>query len=363
MIVATISLFLVVDRSLSLAMLKTTKSPHFILDKGKKGSLAPLVHAEIAPHTLILGTQPSDNSLKHGSYYMTNANAFWHIAGDALGFRRGFHIDNRTEAVDFIRAHIFHQNPIYNYEQAVEKLTSRGYAVWDVLIESERKGSLDSDIKNAIGNDLPSFLAMYPTINKICFASGASSARFFARIHKSYLAENAHVFKPHPDNPASQVLFSHLGPKNDTQQCIQLCIMESVSPAANPRQTWTTEAQRRKGFSDQWTQRPAAVYPYKRDQWFRLCYNREPAVMAAPAFGSLDSHFRTPLSSDLFSNEQVTPSSSSSLTPIPKKMNSPLHEFPLPSTSTTTTKKPHDENIFDVAPSTPPPKKKRIRQR
>ena len=31
----------------------------------------------------------------------------------------------------------------------MRRLTARGYALWDVVAESERKGSLDADIKNA----------------------------------------------------------------------------------------------------------------------------------------------------------------------------------------------------------------------
>ena len=64
----------------------------------RKGSFEPVVDAVAPPHTLLLGTQPSDNSLEHGRYFMTNQNAFWWIVGDALGFRRDFHIGARGSA-------------------------------------------------------------------------------------------------------------------------------------------------------------------------------------------------------------------------------------------------------------------------
>ena len=70
-------------------------SPHF-----RKGAFPPVVDEQTPPHTLLLGTQPSDTSLRENRYFMTNANVFWHIVGDALGFRRGFHVDGRTEACD-----------------------------------------------------------------------------------------------------------------------------------------------------------------------------------------------------------------------------------------------------------------------
>ena len=51
------------------------------LSATRKGSFLPSVDPAVPPHTLLLGTQPSDNSLAHGQYFMTNANAFWHIVG------------------------------------------------------------------------------------------------------------------------------------------------------------------------------------------------------------------------------------------------------------------------------------------
>ena len=97
-----------------------------------KGSFPPQVHASVKPHTLILGTQPSDNSLEHSGYFLTNANAFWHICGDALGFRRGFHIRGRTEAVESIRPHLLHEEVVATYDEALQRLLSHGYAIWPV---------------------------------------------------------------------------------------------------------------------------------------------------------------------------------------------------------------------------------------
>jgi hypothetical protein len=74
----------------------------------RKGSLGPLLTGE--PHTLILGTQASDNALDVQTAFATNENAFWHIIGDALGFRRGFHV-RRDDAVASIRRHLRAQPP------------------------------------------------------------------------------------------------------------------------------------------------------------------------------------------------------------------------------------------------------------
>jgi len=273
----------------------------------RKGSLPPLVHASVPPHTLFLGTQPSDNSLKYDGYYLTNANAFWPIVGDALGFRRDFYVDGRGDAVNFVRPHLLHDRKL-DYSGAVDLLTAKGYAVWDVVLASDRKGSLDSAIRDASFNDVRGFLATYPSIRKICFSTGADSARRFKRAHKAWLDQGA--FRPFRDD-ASRAVFGDLllrGDDDDDDRdddgddrdddrgggvvVVELCVMESVSPAANPRPTWSAEKQKLKGFDDRWASRPAALYPYKRDQWFRVAFPHEPLVQAAPNFGDLDSHYR-----------------------------------------------------------------------
>jgi hypothetical protein len=96
----------------------------------RKGSFSPLLDPEIPPHTLILGTQPSDNALAHQSYYMTGASAFWYIVGDALGFRRGWFAGDAAQAPPSIRPHLLHSaEHTLSYHEAVRRLTSSGYAV------------------------------------------------------------------------------------------------------------------------------------------------------------------------------------------------------------------------------------------
>ena len=92
-----------------------------VVDTGGKGrvpSFAATYDPQVNTHTLILGTQPSSNSLDAGWYFGTNSNAFWHIVGDALGFRRGFHCGARTEAVPSILPHLLHAEEVYS-EKAV----------------------------------------------------------------------------------------------------------------------------------------------------------------------------------------------------------------------------------------------------
>ena len=81
-------------------------SSYFKTAAPRKGSLPAMLGGQ--PHTLICGTQASDNALDGDIPFFTNENAFWHIMGDALGFRRGFHM-RRSEAVDSIRPHLLHE--------------------------------------------------------------------------------------------------------------------------------------------------------------------------------------------------------------------------------------------------------------
>ena len=158
------------------------------------------------PHTLICGTQASDNALDGDIPFFTNENAFWHIMGDALGFRRGFHM-RRSEAVDSIRPHLLHEEAAEcSYEVARARVIDAGYAVWDVIAESERAGSLDQDIKKPRFHDIRGLCARHPTIERIAFATGQGSAKIFRAAWKRWLATPG-AFRVAPDT-ASQAVFA-----------------------------------------------------------------------------------------------------------------------------------------------------------
>lgn len=112
------------------------------------------------PHTLILGTMPGIKSLEAGEYYAHPQNRFWQLMGDIIGF------DTTTP-----------------YHERVRYIKNEGIAIWDVLQECTREGSLDSAIKNARPNDFEQFLSDHPTINKIIFDSGTAE-KFFKKYYK-----------------------------------------------------------------------------------------------------------------------------------------------------------------------------------
>lgn len=79
---------------------------------------------------LILGSHPGVPSLRKQQYYGNPGNAFWRVVFSAL------------ETVD----------PV-GYTQRLDMLLSHGIGLWDVYHTVERKGSLDSNIKNETLND------------------------------------------------------------------------------------------------------------------------------------------------------------------------------------------------------------------
>ena len=110
---------------------------------------------------LILGSMPSETSLKKQQYYGHHRNAFWHIMGEM--FAAGHELD---------------------YKQRKQILMHNGVAVWDVLQTCFRKGSMDSDIDmNSIQvNDFNQFYNDHPLIEKIFFNGGTTEKVYRKKI-------------------------------------------------------------------------------------------------------------------------------------------------------------------------------------
>jgi hypoxanthine-DNA glycosylase len=85
-----------------------------------------------APKVLILGTLPGIVSLKLAQYYGHPQNKFWELLGAALD------LDLRAMP----------------YARRLRALRRRGIAVWDVVSDARRAGSLDAAIKDERHNDV-----------------------------------------------------------------------------------------------------------------------------------------------------------------------------------------------------------------
>ena len=109
---------------------------------------------------LVLGSMPSEESLRQGQYYGHPKNQFWRIVPTVLGFPVGL-----------------------PYERRLEELRCRQVALWDVVMTCRRKGSLDANIKEEIPNDLEGFLRSHAQIRRIVL-NGQTAASLFRRYLK-----------------------------------------------------------------------------------------------------------------------------------------------------------------------------------
>ena len=116
------------------------------------------------PRVLILGTGPSEQSLREGRYYANPRNDFWSIM-----------------------ERLFAGGRPLEYAARVEMLKDAGVALWDVLAQAERAGSLDANIRAPVANDLAGFLQTHPTIVTVFF-NGATAERLFQAHCASALA-------------------------------------------------------------------------------------------------------------------------------------------------------------------------------
>jgi len=132
-------------------------------ENGQKSHGAPAPSSCFAPlargdaRVLILGSLPGQRSLREHEYYAHPQNAFWSIMRDLLAAEG-------------------------SYEQRCDALLANGIALWDVLAESVRPGSMDSDIDmdTARPNDFDSLLRKCPRIERVCF-NGQKAAQMFAK--------------------------------------------------------------------------------------------------------------------------------------------------------------------------------------
>jgi hypoxanthine-DNA glycosylase len=123
----------------------------------KSRGFPPVIGA--APRVLVLGSLPGQASLLAGQYYAQPQNAFWTIMGEICG-----------------------AGPELGYADRLEALKRAGIALWDVLYEAARPGSLDSNIVAASQtvNDIAGLIAEHVTIGLVAF-NGRKAAEIFRR--------------------------------------------------------------------------------------------------------------------------------------------------------------------------------------
>lgn len=123
-----------------------------------KSSFAPISDPDIT--ILILGTLPGDTSLALNEYYGHPRNKFWRII-----------------------AEITNNNLPVNYIEKKELLKKTKIGLWDVAHKANRKGSLDSAIKEEEANDLGSFISRHENLKTIGF-NGIKAEKIFDKFFK-----------------------------------------------------------------------------------------------------------------------------------------------------------------------------------
>jgi len=216
---------------------------HLISPEGRTyvvGSFAPVVSQTVAPHTLILGTMPSNASHAQAQYYAHPSNAFWWIVGEALGFRRGgpqgdrdwpLEQFSRKPSKDILEALNKLQSPILDYNHQVEALTAAGFALWDVVGMCTIRNSEDSSIRDKRPNDIRGFLSAFPSIKRVVFSSGATSARLFLTLNRAWVKESGN-FWVGAGRHSGGVFGKAVGQGGGWNKRVELVVPVSVSPAA-----------------------------------------------------------------------------------------------------------------------------------
>ena len=112
---------------------------------------------------IILGSLPSEKSIKNQEYYNNSTNHFWKIISYVFEKR----------IIEFT-----------NYEDKISFLKRHNIALWGVISTADRIGSLDKNIKNESYNDLYPFI-IENNIEKV-FVNGTKAEKSL----KKYLKLN-----------------------------------------------------------------------------------------------------------------------------------------------------------------------------
>jgi len=110
---------------------------------------------------LILGSIPSEASLKSNQYFGNPRNSFWFAMSAITG--------------------VSADQP---YTSRVEALLDEDIAVWDVMHSCKRQGSLDASIESAsiVTNDFDSFFASHKHIAQVLFNGAKAETEYRRRV-------------------------------------------------------------------------------------------------------------------------------------------------------------------------------------
>ncbi len=121
-------------------------------------SLAPVTTHSV--RVLILGSMPGAESLRRAEYYAHPRNLFWDFIEELLAIPRTL-----------------------PYRERLRRLNRSGVALWDVVAQCRRRGSLDAAIERTtvIPNDFAGLFPQLPALRTIGF-NGRAAADLYARL-------------------------------------------------------------------------------------------------------------------------------------------------------------------------------------
>jgi len=194
-------------------------------------------------HTLILGTHPSIASLSKNEMYGHPLNAFWYLAGDAIGFRRSAAMSPTGKPYVYYHDHLrYSDDHILEYSQQLERLVAKGFAMWDIVAECEREGSLDQDIQEDVANPIREFCeGTLKNVKRIVIANGTTGAKFFVKHFKEWFVDgrlcaasddmSQRAFKTVMNKSRKTKANGEIS-SNEDNDVIQVVCLPGVSPAA-----------------------------------------------------------------------------------------------------------------------------------
>lgn len=121
----------------------------------KRKCFAPVEKSDA--RVLILGSMPGVESLRQNQYYAFKHNKFWQIMSELIGFENSL-----------------------SYEKRCAVLVENRIALWDVLADCHRPGSLDSAISQEQANDFESFFREHKNLQAIFF-NGQKAGQCFKK--------------------------------------------------------------------------------------------------------------------------------------------------------------------------------------
>jgi len=232
-------------------------------------------------------------------------NAFWYIAGDALGFRRSSAVSPKTgKPYVYFHDHLRRgPDEVLEYRRQLERMCGRGFAMWDIVAECEREGSLDTDIEKEVANPIREFCegtlngsirSEHLAIKRIAISNGSTGAKFFVKHFADWFADGR-LFAAADDmsqrafksamNRARKANGSALEEDMRNGRLIEVVCLPGVSPAA-----------------------AKFTYLEKREAWERGCYG--PGLADYEEWNSSKKAERTPKKKPKNPGRSVTPSPS-----------------------------------------------------